>query len=93
MNSFLYPVSFPVKILYFLGSWPYLYTFILSFTNPSLISFQNEYSFSMLTIFEKFTFFLAFYFFPIREPNINPTHEMDLNKEKTPIIFSQNGKQ
>lgn len=88
MNSFLYPVSFPVKILYFLGSWPYLYTFSLS-----LISSQNEYSFSMLTIFEKFTFFLSFYFFPIREPNINPTHEMDLNKEKSPITFSQNGKQ
>ena len=53
----------------------------------------------MLATFGKITNF-SFYFFPIREPNINLTlagkheAELDLNqeKEKDPIIFPQNWK-
>ena len=69
MKSSFYSVSFSGKILHFLDSWPYLYTFSLS-----VISFQNLYSFVMPAPFGKITYF-SFYFLSIREPNINlPTN-------------------
>lgn len=92
MNSFSYSAYFADKILYILSSWTDLY--IPTFTNPSLSSFWNVYSFSMLVTFEKFTFFSSFYFFLIRKPNINPTlagkhhTEMDIYYEKTSLIFT-----
>lgn len=87
-------VSISGKILHILGSWSSLY--IVSLTNSSLISFWNVLSFSMLATFENFTFLTSFYFFSIREPNINTNinsvwykhrAEMDFCQEKSPDNF------